>query len=231
MPILNHSFFSTTDLYKQCLTLSSREHLLVKLAHQLEDAWNSLIPNDEAESLMIDVKNHINIFNAHDPYPEIQVEGNGFRDRCQQTVKYASVYAGLAAIAVHDGRFLLAKQLIADSLLMLFRVYRPRSEEAYNNYVSRKGGAARSAQRQPLRDALYNLIEEEIRTDRKLFNSKKEAAEYFATPLNEAAEHLEIKNMIPSMSKTIQNWFSTDKELMALIEKLLLPKQKRKRKR
>lgn len=229
MPILNHSFFSTTYLYKQCLTSGHLEHLLVKLARQLEDAWNSLIPNDEAESLMIDVNNHINLFNAQAPYPVFHVKGNDFRDRCQQTVKYASVYAGLAAIAVHDGRFLLAKQLIADSLLMLFRVYRPRSEEAYNNYVSRKGGAARSAQRRPLRDELYSLMEQEICTRQELFNTKKEAAEYFAKPLNEAAKRLNIKNIRPSMNKTIQTWFSKNKELMPLIEKLISPRQKRKR--
>lgn len=227
MPILNHSFFSTTDLYKQCLTLGSWEHLLVKLARQLEDAWNSLIPNDEAESLMIDVNNHINLFNAQAPYPVFHVKGNDFRDRCRQTVKYASVYAGLAAIAVHDERFLPARQLIADSLLILFHGYRPCSEEVYNIYVSQQGGKARSAQRRPLKDELCGLIEQEIRDHREPFNTKKEAAEYFAKPLNEAAKRLNIKNIRPSMNKTIQNWFTADDRLKKLIGNLISPKRKR----
>lgn len=227
MPILNHSFFSTTDLFKQCL--SSNERLLAELAYQLEKAWSSLIANDEAESLMEEVKRLIDCFSSsHNPYPTFGVKGNDLSDRCRQAVKYASAYAGLAAMAVRDGNSFPARQLIVDALLILFHGYRPCSEEVYNNHLSRQGGAARSAQWRQPKDELYNLIEKEIRTRRKPFNSKKEAAEYFAAPLNKATKHFKIDNSGPSMSKTIQHWFSTDKKLKPLIENLVLRYQKAK---
>lgn len=231
MPTLDRSFFETSKFFKLCV--SSREPLLKILSDQLEGAWSSLITNDEAESLMSDVNHLINDFNSREVYPPFdKVRNETFfarSDYYRSTVKWASVYAGLAAIAARRENISDARQLIASSALVLFCSYRPCSEEAYNHYVSRKGGEARSVQRRQLKDELYKLIEKEIHEHREPFNSKKEAAEHFDTPLNEAAKRLKIQNIKESMSKTIQNWFSTDEKLKPLIENLISKNPRRKR--
>lgn len=231
MPDLESSFFDTANFFKLCA--SSQEPLLESLSLQLEEAWKSLITNGEAESLMCDVNQLINDFDSREHYPSLDEVKililRAYSDYCLQAVKWASVYAGLAAIAARKANVSDARQLIASSALVLFHGYRPRSEEAYNSYVSRKGGAARNAQWQKMRNELRELIEKEIRSHRAPFNSKIEAADYFAGQLNDAAKKLDIKNSKRSMNRTIQNWFSTDDALNGLIKNLISPTPTRRR--
>lgn len=231
MPTLDRSFFDTTTFFKLCA--SSQEPLLENLSLQLEEAWSALIAHDEAEALMCEVNDLVSNFDSRGGWPPLdEVKISLLRansDYYRQAVKWASVYAGLAAIAARHANILDARQLIASSALVLFHSYRPRSEEAYNNYVSRKGGAARSAQRQQLKDELHSLIEQAIRAHRKPFDTRIEAAEYFSGALNEAAKRLGIQNSSPSMSNTIRTWFSADDKLKALIKNLISPNPRRKR--
>ena len=231
MPTLDRSFFDTAPFFKLCV--SSQEPLLESLALQLEKAWESLITKDEAESLMYEVNELIDYHASRELYPPLdEVKILLFRansDFYQQTVKWASVYAGLASTAARHANISDARQLIASSALVLFHGYRPCSEEAYNSYVSRKGGAARNAQWRSMRDELHKLIEQEIRSHRKPFNSKIEAANYFAVLLNDAAKKLGIKNSKPSMSTTIRNWLSTDDTLKGSIKNLLSSDPRRRR--
>jgi hypothetical protein len=231
VPDQESSFFDTSSFFKLCA--SSQEPLLESLSLRLEEAWKRLINNGEAESLMSDVNQLINDFDSRELYPPLDdvkiLLLRAHSDDCLQAVKWASVYAGLAAIAARKANVSDARQLIANSALVLFHGYRPRSEEAYNSYVSRKGGAARNAQWRKMRNELRELIEEEIRSHRKPFNSKIEAADYFAGRLNEAAKKLDIKNSKRSMSSTIQNWFSTDDALSGLIKELISTTPTRRR--
>lgn len=231
MPTLDRSFFGTTTFSKLCA--SSQEPLLESLLLQLEEAWNSLITNDEAESLMCDVNHLINDFNTRGLYPSLDEVKilllRAHSDYYLQTVKWASVYAGLAAIAARKANVSDARQLIASSALVLFHGYRPRSEESYNNYVSRKGGAARNAKWKGMKKELQKLIEQEISSHREPFNSKTEAAEYFAPLLNDESNRYGVKNIKQSMENTIQNWFSTDDTLNDLIKNLISPNPRRKR--
>ncbi len=231
MPDLESSFFYPSNLFKLCA--SSQEPLLESLSLQLEEAWNSLIAEGEAETLLCDVNHLINDYDSRGLFPPLdEVKGLILRAHshyCLHTVKWASVYAGLAAIAARKGNISDARQLIASSALVLFRGYRPCSEDAYNTYVSSKGGDARNAQWQKMRDELRRLIEDEIRSRRVPFNSKIEAAEYFEPFLNEAADGHAIKNSKSAMIKRIQNWFSTDDSLNALIKKLISKTPKRRR--
>lgn len=223
MPILDRSFFDTTNFFKSCA--SSQEPLQESLLLQLEEAWSSLIANDEAESLMSDVNHLIHDFASKGSYPSLdEVKSLLFgahSDYWQQIVKWASVYAGLAAIAARQANISDARQLIASSALVLFHGYRPLSEAAHQNYASSKGGAARNAKWKELKEELHKLIEQEVSPDRERFNSKKEAAKYFAPLLNDAANGLGIENSKVSMEGTIRNWFSTDDALNALIVKLI----------
>jgi hypothetical protein len=200
---------------------------------RLEEAWSSLIANDEAEPLMNDVNHLINDFESKGLYPTLDEVKllliKDYFDCCRQTVKWASVYAGLSAVAARNADISVARQLIASAALVLFGIYRPRSEEAYNNYVSRKGGKARSAQWKGMKEELHKLIQHEISSNREPFNSKTEAAEYFAGLLNPKAETLDVKNSQPSMSGTIKNWFTTDDALNKLIKNLISPTPTRKR--
>jgi hypothetical protein len=229
---LESSFFDTANFFKLCAS-SSQEPLLESLSLQLEEAWKSLVTNGEAESLMGDVNQLINDFDSREHYPPLDEVKilllRAYSDYCLQAVKWASVYAGLAAIAARKANVSDARQLIASSALVLFHGYRPRSEEAYNSYVSRKGGAARNAQWQKMRDELRELIEEEIRSQREPFNSKVEAANYFAPLLNETAKSHGVKNMKPAMENRIRNWFSTDDALNGLIKKLISTTPTRRR--
>lgn len=231
MPTLDRSFFDTTTFFKLCA--SSQDPLLENLSLQLEEAWSALIANDEAESLMCEVNDLVNYFETRGGYPPLdEVKISLLRansDYFRQAVKWASVYAGLAAIAARHANISDARQLIASSALVLFRSYQPRSADAFNSYFFRKGGAARSAQRRPLKDELYSLIEQEIRAHRKPFDSRIEAAAYFAVQLNEAAKRLGIKNSSQSMSNTIRTWLSSDEQLKALIKNLISPNPRRKR--
>lgn len=231
MPTIDHSSFDNSKFFKLCA--SSQEPLLESLSLQLEEAWKSLITNGEAESLMCDVNQLINDFDSREHYPPLDEVKilllRAYSDYCLQAVKWASVYAGLAAIAARKANVSDARQLIASSALVLFHGYRPRSEEAYNSYVSRKGGAARNAQWQKMKNELRELIEKEIRSHRTPFNSKIEAADYFAGQLNDAAKKLDIKNSKRSMNRTIQNWFSTDDALNGLIKNLISPTPTRRR--
>jgi hypothetical protein len=231
VPTLDRSFFDTAPFFKLCV--SSQEPLLESLALQLEKAWESLITKDEAESLMCEVNELIDYHASRELYPPLdEVKIFLFRansDFYQQTVKWASVYAGLASTAARHANISDARQLIASSALVLFHGYRPRSEEAYNSYVSRKGGAARNAQWRTMKDELHKLIEQEIRSHRKPFNSKIEAADYFSVLLNDAAKNQGIKNCKPSMSTTIRNWFSTDDTLKGSIKNLLSSDPRRRR--
>lgn len=231
MPTLDRSFFVTEPFFKLCA--SSQEPLLESLALQLEEAWESLITKDEAGSLMCEVNDLIDYYASRELYPpldEVKVRLiQAKSDYYQQIVKWASVYAGLAASAARHVNTSDARQLIASSALVLFRGYRPYSAEAYNTYVSRKGGAARNAQWRKLKDELHKLIEQEIRSHRKPFNSKIEAANYFAVPLNDAAKKLGIRNSKSSMSTTIRNWFSTNDTLKGSIKSLLSSDPRRRR--
>lgn len=231
VPTIDHSSFDNSNFFKLCA--SSQEPLLESLSLRLEEAWNSLIANGEAESLMCDVNRLIKDFDSREVYPpHDEVKISCLRicsDYYPQTVKWASVYAGLAAIAARKGNISDARQLIASSALVLLHGYRPPSADAYNTYVSRKGGAARNAQWRKMKDELHKLIEREISSHREPFNSKTEAAKYFAPLLNEAAKALGVENLKPSMSGTIKQWFSTDDALNELIKNLISTNPTRKR--
>lgn len=231
MSDLDSSFFDPSNFFK--LFVNIQEPLLESLSLQLEEAWNSLIGKGEAESLMCDVNHFINDFDSRGVYPSLDEVKISFLRICSdyypQTVKWASVYAGLAAIAARKGNISDARQLIASSALVLLHGYRPPSADAFNTYISSKGGNARNAQWQKMRDELRRLIEDEIRSRRVPFNSKIEAAEYFEPFLNEAADGCAIKNVKSAMIKRIQNWFSTDDVLNALIKKLISQTPKRRR--
>ncbi len=227
----DHPAFDNSNFFKLCA--SSQEPLLVSLSLQLEEAWKSLISNGEAESLMCDVNQLINDFDSRghfSPLDEVKIFIlRAHSHYCAHTVKWASVYAGLAAIAARKGNISDARQLIASSALVLLHGYRPPSADAYNTYVSRKGGAARNAQWKKMKDELLKLIEQEISSHREPFNSKTEAAKYFAPLLNEAAKALGVENIKPSMSGTIKQWFSTDDSLNELITNLISTNPTRKR--
>lgn len=224
-------FFEKSELFKKCA--NSQEPLLQSLAFRLSDAWGALINKNEAESLMNDVKQLIKEFEGSDEYPALDEIGlevlDAHSDCIRVAVKWASVYTGLAESAVSKANISDVWKLIASSTLILFQCYQPRTAEASNNYVSRKGGAARNAQSKEMRGKLRELIEGEINSGGKRFNSKIEAAEYFAPFLNDAASGLGVKNLKPSMSGTIRNWFSTDDTLNALIRNLISATPTRRR--
>lgn len=233
MTELDYSILANSDWYKLCS--NSDEQLLKSLLLRLEEAWESLIANEEANNLSCEVSELINRYSSpSEPYPtlnqvKIQLLQVTPSDYFRQTVKWATVYAGLAAVAIRHSNHSEAWQLIASSTLVLLSVYRPLSEKAKNNHSARLGGDARSAKWKQVKDELAKLIEKEIRSHRRPFNSKKDAADYFATFLNEAAKKLKVKNSRPSMSGTIKSWFTTDKALRELINHLLSPEPKRKR--
>lgn len=231
MSDLDSSFFDNSNFFKLCR--SSPEPLLESLSDQLEKAWTSLIVNGEAESLMCEVNHAIYDFDSRGVYPpldKVRFLVLQAHTHCYvHAVKWASVYAGLAAIVARKENISDSRQLIASSALILFLGYRPCSEEAYNTYVSSKGGDARNAKWQKMRDKLRRLIEDEISSHRVPFNSKIQAAEYFAPFLNEAADGYKISNTQPAMGKRIQNWFSTDDDLKGLIEKLISTTPTRRR--
>lgn len=225
-------FFEKSDLFKQ--SANSQEPLLESLAFRLKEAWGGLVANNEAEFLMYDVNRLVNEFDSGDEYPpldEVKLLLLQAHTGCwREIVKWASVYAGLAERSVHKADISGAWQLIASSALVLFQGYKPCSVDAHNNYVSRKGGAARNAQWEGMKEELRKLIQKEIISHRQPFNSKTEAAQYFAPLLNNAAKALGVENIKTSMSSTIKQWFTTDDALSALIMNLISPTPKRRRK-
>ena len=231
MPTLDRSFFDTTTFFKLCA--SSREALLENLSLQLEDAWSLLIANEEAGPLMCEVNDLVNDFDSGGGYPAFEevkislLRANS--DYYRQVVKWASVYAGLAVIAARHANISDARQLIASSALVHFHGYRPCSEVAHQNYVSSKGGAARNSKWKKMKEELHKLIEQEISSRRPPFNSKKEAANYFAPFLNDAANRFDLENQKASLSETIKQWFSTDDALNELIKNLISTNPTRKR--
>lgn len=223
--------FENYELLNRCEI--SRDPLLRDLAFMLSNAWDVLVSKDEAESLMSDVEELIKEFKAGDTCPSfdevrLQLFYSG-SDCFRAAVKWASVYAGLAENALSEEDFAEAWRLVASSTLILIQKYQPRSVDAYNNYISRKGGAARHAQSRNMKAKLSELIEGEIASGGKRFNSKVEAAEHFAPLLNDAAKDLGIKNIKSSMCKTIRSWFSTDDTLKELIESLISATRTRRR--
>lgn len=228
---MNICFFEESDLFNRCV--DSQEPLLRSLAFRLRDAWDALVNVNEAESLMNDVNELIKKFEGSDEYPTIDEISSevlaAHGDFIRAALKWASACAGLAERIVGKADISDVCKLIAGSALIMFQCYQPRTAEAFNNYVSRKGGAARNAQSKELRGKLLELIEDEISLGNKRFNSKVEAAEYFAPLLNEAASNLGIKNVKPAMGKTIRNWFSTDDTLSALIRNLISAAPTRRR--
>jgi len=231
VPDFDRSFFDNSNFFKLCR--SSPEPLLESLSDQLEKAWKSLIVNGEAESLMSEVNHLIDDFDTGGDYPLLDKVRSSVlhaHSHCYvHAVKWASVYAGLAAIVARKKNISDSRQLIASSALVLFLGYRPCSEEAYNTYVSSKGGDAQNAKWQRMRNELGRLIKDEISSQRVPFNSKIEAAEHFAPFLNEIADNLKMGNAKEAMAKRIQNWFTTNDALSGLIKKLLSETPKRRR--
>lgn len=228
---MGSNFFGKCELFRFCV--SSQEPLLSSLIYRVEEAWDSLVHNSEAESLMDDVNVVIRDFDVGGEYPlfeEVKVIILQSPTDCwRQTVKWATVYAGLAAIAVNKCNISVAWQLIANSALVLFGGYRPSSGHAHGNYVSRKGGEAHNSKWKSAKERLCKLIEQEINSGRRPFNSKLEAAEHFGPLLHKKAKSLGIQNTEESMITTIRQWFSLDDALSALIVNLISLTPKRRR--
>lgn len=230
---MDNDFFENSELYKRCA--ESQDLLLKNLAFKLGEAWGELINKNEAESLMSDVKDLIDEFERSDEYPpfdEVQCELlESYGDRFRVAVKWASVYAGLAGKVERKPDIAGAWKLTSYAVIILFQCYPPQGVEAQKNYVSRKGGEGRSMQWGRVKEELRKLIEREFSAGRQPFNSKVEAAEFFAKEINDTVHKLRIKNMKTAMSKTIQNWFTEDDLLKVLIKKLISPTPTRRRSR
>lgn len=228
---MDEFLFEKNKLLNRCEI--SQEPLLRSLAFRLSDAWDVLVDKDEAESLMRDVEELVKKIEADDACPSfdevsLQILSSG-SDSLRAAVKWASVYAGLAENALREEDFAEAWRLVASSTLILIQGFQPRSDDAYNNRVSRKGAAARHEKSRNLKAKLSELIEGEIALGRKKFNSKVEAAEYYAPFLNGAAKDLGIKNIQSAMGNKIRNWFSTDDALKELIKDLISETPMRRR--
>lgn len=229
---MGSNFFGRTKLFKLCA--SSQEPLLRSLIFRILDAWDSLVHNSEASSLMMDVNKAIRRFDAANEYPlfedvKILILGSG-SDCWRQTVKWSTVYAGLANISVskHDN-VSGAWQLIANSALVLFDGYKPSKGDAHGNYVSRKGGEARNSRWKGVRVELGKLIEKEFSSGKQPFNSKKDAAVFFAPLLNKEAARLGVDTDEDALEKTIRQWLSSDDTLRAMISNIISLTPRRKR--
>lgn len=227
--LANNKWFQlSTEAYRASHELRSlvNDHLL--------RAWQELV-DDEAERLLKDLDNVVQSFISSGAVPEWSGIQDCLIDRLSDKFNEALLWSGvLAALAIEaekNAEHEKSRQLLAQSALVLLNTMTPRTVEAKNLSLARKGGQARGKKWDVLKQELAKLIVTEIPDPKNpphpLFPNKKAAAEFFVGPLETVAHELGVLNQVSSFPSTIQKWFTEDQELRALIQPRTLGQRRR----